>query len=418
MFINIAHVLKEEKTSIGAALTITGIPLGMYLDFFFRIRINWTVLFMALSLLLVLDRQNVFRKRIIVYSQVFSWIIILQILMILYGFVSERMTSQFFSYHLYVLGLLYAYLSVTDFSRYDKVVQWIYITSIPSILFGVVCCLTGLASVEGEQLFKQTFGEDAYNLDPLTISSGVLNAFFSLFCFLKKDRRWKFFMVVTTILGGYVLLDCGKRTPMLILMIGIVVFCYMKGYRIKISPSAIKGIYIVTLLMIVSYFEIEFVNEKVNSIVLSTYEGLRGLFVNETRITDIPLSVYERIQNREWAVNYILNDFKWYNYILGGGYFLNWIDFPILQSYLELGMLGCFLFFMIVVLYPLRVILMKINDVAVIFGVLISLYPMFAIISSGTPYHPNSYVSVMMLAMFCQQYCNANNENESRLLDI
>ena len=61
-----------------------------------------------------------------------------------------------------------------------------------------------------------------------------------------------------------------------------------------------------------------------------------------------------------------MNDFKWYNYIFGGGYFLKWIDYPALQAYLDLGILGIFLFLLIVVFYPMRLILAKINDNSVI----------------------------------------------------
>jgi len=410
--------LQEDKTSIGAALTITGIPLGMYLDFFMKIWINWTILFMALSLFLLFDRRNIFRKEVELYSPVLSWIFAFQILMITYGMMSENMTFQFLSYHLYILGLLFAYLSITDFKKIDRIAQWIFITSIPSVLFGVLCCLIGIADGAGAELYKQTFGEDAYNLDTLTISSAALNAFFSIICFPTYDKRWKWWFICTIIFGGYVLLACGKRTPILILLIGIMVFSYIKGYRLNLSPKNIRRILAALCVLVASYFCVDFVHERVDSFAISLYEGLRGLFVSDIRPSDIPLSVYERLQTRDWAIDYIMNDFKWYNYIFGGGYFLKWIDYPVLQAYLDLGILGTVLFLLIVVFYPMRLILAKINDNSVILVALLALYPMFSIISSGTPYHPNNYVVVLLLAVSYQRYYSSCNEQKEGVLDI
>lgn len=404
MFANITNRLKEDKFSIGAALTITGVPLGMYLDFFFRIPLGWTVLFMALSLLLLIDWDRVIGRKFVISSPIFSMIFLLQIIMLSYGIVSDRMSFQLFSYHLYVLGLLLAYLSIGSFERLNRVVQWTFITSIPSVLFGVICCITGLAVGEGVYLYKQTFGDEAYNLDTLTISYGILNAFFSMLCMPESAKKSKILYITTIIFGSYVLLECSKRTPILILMIGLIVFCYNKGYRLTISPQNVKRFFVFLSVLMASYFFVDFVHERVDTFFLSLYEGLRGLLVSDTRPEDVPLSVYERILTRDWAINYILNDFKWYNYILGGGYFLEWIDYPILQAYLDLGILGTVLYVIIVAFFPLRVLFSKIEDNGVLFMSLLTLYPMFSIISSGTPYHPKNYACVLLLAMMCQKY--------------
>ena len=76
---------------------------------------------------------------------------------------------------------------------------------------------------------------------------------------------------------------------------------------------------------------------------------------------------------------------------------LKWIDNPVLQSYLDMGIIGFILYFSIVVIFPIRSFFSLKNNLA-LFAILICLYNIFSAFSSGNPYLYIKYVPVVFLA--------------------
>ena len=99
---------------------------------------------------------------------------------------------------------------------------------------------------------------------------------------------------------------------------------------------------------------------------------------------DLTGSAKIRYDNRQETIN-IIRDFSFLNYIFGAGYMTKWIDNPLLQSYLDLGIYGFSMYFFYVVLKPL-ITIFKTRNKYILFGCLLCFYNVFSSISSGNPY--------------------------------
>ena len=393
-------VTQDTKVNIhvvGMALTIVGVPLGMYLDFFFKSFIPWTHVFMLISFLTLCSWRNLFRLKFISKVSIINLIIIFQIIMLGYAFVSPNQSMQMLSYHFYVLAICIAYKTYSE-NDINYLPEIVYFLSIPCLIFGVICCYSGLVVGEDAYLYKQEIGSDLYNIDTLTISSGALNSLFGLLCFRKKNYFWKLLFLPTILASGYILLVCSKRTPLFILFISLLLFFYTK--RIISLHISVKYLFILLAFILSSficYNSVDFINNKIDDFVSSFTNGVLGLLGFENVNTFESLDI--RMERRQWALNYIYTQFSFFNYIFGGGYFIRWLDFPILQSYLDMGVLGFLLYGFIVVIYPLRIIIKRIDDNNILFALFLAIYQMFGIISTGIPYAPNTYVRICLLAM-------------------
>lgn len=389
----------------GAAFIVVGVPLGMYLDFFFRIPVKWTNIFMVLSLLFLYSKGAWRQLLKIKFANlpVLNWIVLFQLFMIVYGLMDIEKLSQFWLFHFYVIAISVAFMVQTNPYEFAYLPEVIYYISIPCLVFGVFCCASGIAVGGTAYQLEKTMGEELYNLDTLTISAGALNAIFSMMCFKRKDKAWKILLIPTIIASGYILLICGKRTPIFMLIVGCFVYLFCKrSFSLRMNTSQAKNLILVVSIILVCYFAIPFVQEKFDNFMESFCHGVLSLF--GFKDNQASLSVEERVYYREWAYNYIENEFTPANYLLGAGYYIRWLDFPIFQSYLDMGIMGLLLYGFIVVIYPLTIILKRIDDNVLILALLFTLEGIFGIFSTGHPYAPNVYVRVGILAFICYYY--------------
>ena len=176
----------------GAAFIVVGVPLGMYLDFFFRIPVKWTNIFMVLSLLFLYSKGAWRQLLKIKFANlpVLNWIVLFQLFMIVYGLMDIEKLSQFWLFHFYVIAISVAFMVQTNPYEFAYLPEVIYYISIPCLVFGVFCCASGIAVGGTAYQLEKTMGEELYNLDTLTISAGALNAIFSMMCFKRKDKAW------------------------------------------------------------------------------------------------------------------------------------------------------------------------------------------------------------------------------------
>ena len=402
--------------TLGMAVCISGLSLGMFLDFFFKGSVKWSTLFMAMSILLITEWKNIFSLNFPSFNVMLRWIFLFQMMMLFYGIMSDRMTSQFLFFHLYILSLCLALGSINtnyDIGELPKYTFWMLI---PSTIFATVVCAMGLMSSDKEAyLYRQSLGEN-FILDSLSISAPVLYMLFSIMCVSGKTILWKLAKLSFAIMAIYVLLELNKRTPIFIFLVGIVCYLFVtRKLKIRLTPKGIRIILLVIVLLFVSYNYIEFVQEKVDYFAESFYNGVLGLLGIES--ASYSRSVEERLVIRDAALNRLNNEYSIINYILGGGYFVAWLDSPLLQSYMDLGIIGGALFLTTVVVFPLYILGKRMNDRSVIVALLLSLYPMFSVFSSGHPYQPVKYVPICMLS-FIYYHIRSQKRNEKTMHHI
>lgn len=382
---------------LGSAISITGVSVGMYLDFLFKGAIHWSVLFLVVSILLVADWKNLLHLRFPGYNGMLGWIILFQGVMLFYGCVSGFMSTQYMSFHLFIIALCFGYSSISNYACFEKFPYYLFFAALPSVAFGAVFCALGLFTPETIALFRQTMGKEAYTIDALTASTGCLYTLFPLFCISNKTKKWKLISLIALILALYVLLICNKRTPIFVLFIGIVYVLYLRNkIRLKVTGKTIRYLLILVVCFVVLYNYVDVVHTQIDKLITSFETGLKGLFTSKIEGED--RSVEERLELRKIVFGK-LDEFTPFNYIFGMGYYIvGTFDLPLYQSYLDMGIIGLSLFLFVVFLFPLRVILRRNKEKNVILACLLCLYGIFTMISSGNPYLYTKYVSVCLLA--------------------
>lgn len=394
---------------VGITLTHIGVPLGMYLNYFYPIQWNWTTIWMAISVLLLADWKNIFRLRFPSYVPMLGIVVLFQLIMLLYGMGSSNMTTQFLSFHLYVLALCLVYASLPLNIELDSLPQYLYVMAFPCLLLGYFCYASGL--MDSYNIWEMRQHGEEFALEDFTIASGVLTCMFAGFC-TERGKKWdKVIFTIVILVGTYTLLMSTKRTPVFTLFVGIMVFLYCKRIlRLKMRLRYLWGFIFVIIILTLIYQENGTINNLVDRFVSNFFNGVLNLF-GDTSVSDSTGSAYIRVESREWAYKYIEENFSLVNYVFGAGYMTRWLDNPILQSYLDMGIIGICFYGFLIVLFPLYVLRQRINNTVLILAILLCVYAIVSIINSGHPYGYIKYTPVCLLVFVYGHTINNKIQN-------
>ena len=393
----------------GITLSLVGVPLGMYLNWFYPI-VKWSPVIMAISLLLVVNWMNVIKLKFPSSCSKMHFIIAFQLLMILYGLFDMKgtMTNQLLNFHLFIIFLSLGYSSQDRYVDMNELPEVVFYTSMILSILGTVLCFQGY--VVGEDVWIAKQYTDDYALEAFTVSTGALTNYFAALT-MKKENITKLLCFLCIILDIYILFTCAKRTPIFVCIVGTLVYLYKSnllsyGNFIKL----IKLVPVFLFCFIYSYKSFPEFSESVDSFVENFYKGVLVLFGN-THVSDATGSASARVEAREFMYNYIYLKFSFFNYIFGGGYMVKWLDAPILEAYLDMGILGFFSYFFLIVFIPIKYALKKAKSNTWIFALLMTLYPMLSMLNSGNPYQYIKYTNVCLLVFIVGQYKKITHEN-------
>lgn len=392
--------LEQIIKSTGVSLSLVGVPIGMYFNQLYP-TYKWSPIFMVLSILLLTNWRNLLRLR----GKGDKWTIVIgfQIIMIAYGLLSptDNMTTQLLSFHLYIIALCYAYISNKDDSFIDYIPKVVFYTSSIATILGVYFSAIGFVSGETAYIMRNEY-EDFY-IEAFTVSTGALINLFSAICMEKRNKIENIIVLIAIILDVYILFNSTKRTPIFIAIAGILVFWYKQG------GIGIKGIKIIILkfiplliLFLIAYKYLPAFHNMVDDIFTRLYTGIRILLGAEGS-EFIEDSAQVRVDLKKIAYTYINNHFTFINYIFGAGYLLEWLDIPILESFVDMGIIGLFFYSYIVIFIPFRCYLKKHLSSVAIFSILVSLYPIFSAFNSGHPYMYQKYTGVCFVIFIFYQ---------------
>lgn len=394
---------KSITTQISISLAIVGTTYGMYLNHLFPISVGWSPLIMTITVLFSMNWKYLYQLYFPSKTPILKYIILFQLIMLSYGVFSENLTSQLFSFHLYVIIFSISLMSISPKMNFSKFPYILYTVSLPCLILGAYFSYQGLIS--GEEYYIQKRENENFALEAFTTSMGVLVNVFSSFCMNKNTIFRKILFIISIGLGTYILLAIGKRTPFFVLIIGVATYLYMQGIlRFKLTKHFFKYAVLITTTIIGLYFTNKYFAERINSFCYNFYTGFLNL-LGDTSVSDTTGSAIARTQYREYAYNYMNEHFSSYNYIFGGGYNIKWIDNPLLQSYLDMGIIGFLFYLNIVILYPLKVLRNKNNNPIIIIGVLLCLYAIVSVFNSGNQYQFIKYIPVCILSFF---FCKEN----------
>lgn len=379
--------------SLGITLVLIGVPIGMYLNFFMNVTFG-SSLTMFLSIVFLIYKEKI-RFRI---KKEFTLLFIFQIIMLIYWSISksESASIQYLTFHLYILALIFS-LSNINTVNFNQTIKCTFFISILLTIIGVIVCGKGL--VTGDIAWNLRNENENYALEPFTISSGALIGYYSGLCINKKGIINKIIITIILLADIYIIWVCGKRTPLVLLILCTLIY-FKKNTSLShqnLLFSLIKIIIFAAILFII-LIQNNDVQEELQRYSTHLYNGILNL-LGDKNVSDLTGSAIARAQFRAMAIEYIQNQFEFGNYILGNGYMEKWnqIDNPILQAYLDMGIIGVIGYISFVIIVPLkRLLLYKVNTIQLFF-IFCCLYNVFSSISSGNPYMYQKYHIICLL---------------------
>ncbi len=379
----------------------------MYLTFFSPV-VPWTVLIMILSCALTMDFRTMLQMKFSVKNNYLLLSIVFQVIMLFYFFASaDGSRAQYYVYHFYVIFFIISLSSLKPKIDFSDLPFCLFLCSLIPSLLGAWLCYKGL--VVGHLAWVNRQENASYVLEPFNVAQGALINQFSLMCLkMNSARIKKIVLVLFTAVNLYVLFVCNKRTPIFVLGVGLVLFLYWKNYiSIKLNKKKIYTMAVVLLIAVFLFLFVPIIQEKVSDMSDNLIAGIQNLFGNSS-VRDKTGSAIERFSSREYAYDFIQKKYDLYNYFFGGGYFVRWLDNPVLQAYLDMGIIGLFFYSYLILAYPFFLAFKKNQENELILAKLLCLYAILSVLNSGHPYMWIKYTPVCVLSVLYTYYKRNN----------
>lgn len=405
--INITQT-KRLMSEMGIGMSLISIPLGMIVKIILGNMLFGNLL-MAVGLVLMFPYHRIKEG---IKLNLLTGVILFIILAFIYYFLSDFDEPVYLIYLgvslIFSMGISLSKYEV-DFS-FDKTILFIWLFSLVTVLGGLYCFASGTLTIFSGMFDFNEEGDAIY--DGLTMGSVCITQMISSFYFISKKeisstKRICLFLLI--IIDFVVTIMAFKRTPLLIAT--LVIFYYLRrlGY-LSMTPKKVFGILMVILIAVIYVLNNNEVKEAVESIVEYTYEGISNLITGNHTGHGLTNSTDMRIDNRDQALNMIAQ-FDILEYMLGKGFMTFWFDMPLLQSYLDMGVIGFLLFFSYTVILPFYAVFSKNkkNDLVLFCGML-AVPSAICSLTSGHPYFHSIWMHISLLCFVL----NANYENNSK----
>ena len=392
--INITRT-KRGMSEMGIALSLVSIPLGMIVKVIWGNMIFGNLL-MALGLLMMFPYH---RMRDGIRLNLQSGVMIFVILSFVYYIFSVFDEPVYLLY----LGVTLFFSVGLSLSKYgkdfslDNTIRYIWLFSLVSVLGGLYCFVSGKLSFLSGLLDFNEEGDTIY--DGLTMGSVCIMQIICSFYFISKDDNSlleRYLMFLLIILDFVMTLMAFKRTPLLIAL--VIIFYYLRrlGY-LALTPRKVICFILVFLAIMVYVISNSELSEAVATISENTFEGISSLVTGDHTGHSLTNSTDVRIENRDAAFGMIAH-FDVLEYMIGRGFMTFWFDMPLVQSYLDMGVIGLVLFAFYTVYLPLYSVFSKIrkNRIVLLCG-------MFAFpgavccLTNGHPYFQSLWMPVSLL---------------------
>lgn len=391
MLINLyANQLRLKSTELGIGLALIGVPLGMYLNYFFSVNFI-SELIMFLCILFIPEKRIIYSLKVMKLGWVINLILVLNIMYLFYSIYSG--IYDYIPMHLFILFFIFSFY-FSDMNNFDLnyLIKVLFLFSSICTLMGAYFIFSG--KVVGDEAWEIRQNNENFALEVFTISYGaVINLTTSLYLLISKKNK-KYLMFLLILLDLYIIVFGGKRSPLLCVgVIFLIWFNYFK-YIVKLK-DVLFLIFLFFLIFIFLNFN-DFFSSQLISVLESLYLGFLVLLGFEG-VYDQTGSATFRVGLRDFAFNLINSDFELKNYIFGYGYMTQWLDNPVLQSFLDMGLMGFSLYIFVVIFYPIFKYINFIKNSEVTLFFTYCLYAILTSFNSGHQYMSIKYIPVIIL---------------------
>lgn len=391
------HTKRQAIKEVGLALILTFIPIGMYVKVFVGNMIIGNLL-MLIGFLFIFPYKNIFcNKKKIKWPSNIKWFVSFFILSLFYLFFYSTTDVSIKNEILYLgvsLGVCFALVN-TKYEydlKIDNVILYTLILSFICVLFGLFFCMSGM-----RDNFVY-YVQDKLIYDDLTAGSiSVLNICCCLYLLYGSNKRtfFKCLFILFIFIDLYHMILTTKRTPLIIGILSLLYAMYIN--RNNQRNGSIKRIYIYVsiFVVIICIFTNEMLYQSIVNIFNSIFKGVNDLVFGAS--FDEANSTSIRYNARQSAIDDIMN-FSLMELFFGKGYMYRWIDIPLMQAYMDMGILGFLLFARNIIVVPL--ICMKryaVNNRRIMWATLICFYGLFGALTTGTPYGHGKWLFLAVL---------------------
>ena len=408
--------IRFKLRQLGLALIITGAALGMYLNFFLG-DYGWNSYIMFASIVLLPNYNNLLNFRLPSYCIDLGGILYFQILCIFYLYSSvvpdELSKTQLYTFHLFTIGCIISLMSLkTSDLNFSLIVGYSWILTSVCTILCFICYVSGIYSIE----YAKVHSGQGYMsiLSELTMTAACTT---NIICGLFLNPSKKTLAILRNILFILSIISLfllEKRTPIIISALIIAAYIWRISnisLRIKVKYLNYTFIIIIGLLLLLS-------NPDVINHVATIFDNIiNGISDMLNGTSKSGASATMRYESREWAFDYIEN-FNFFEFLFGAGYMTRWLDIPILQSFLDMGIIGFIIYAWFTFIYPILIFLSKKStNKFVLFACFLNFYTVFSAFNSGHPYSHVKWWPVILLIIIVmhQKKYNDNRLKNSKI---
>lgn len=392
-------VKKNKFIEIGIILNILAVSIAIVLKEVLKIdSSNITYIIYFLSVVLTTNWKALFKKNGIRLTKKIVLLLALQIYILICAFFSSAplMGSSFATvYTLFVIVYIFSLsTNITTIDEEKFMSFYIIITSILS-------CLSFLIVFSNQS--------DITNMKVTTLENGAERStlasvsLFYLFVFLVYKPKRKIIRVLLSITFGFALcnmLICNRRIVYITALVCTLVYFWKnKKKALKFRNIAFLLVFIPVIIIIFRILlSIGWVNNMFDRSLNALLNGINTFFDSNNG----DASVMIRNENRELALNAYRNN-NIFQYFFGRGYGYMWIDFPLFEAFLDLGIIAGFVYFYLTFYLVLKQTIFKKSfsqfEYIVLFGAIAVSLSGFA---SGMPYGNTKYCPIILFLYFIE----------------
>ena len=344
---------------------------------------------MFISIVLLLS-SSVFRGSLKI-NKFFMAILIYQLIMIIYLFTTADSTilPKYLPFHLYVIVFSFILIKNRDIGKVNFLPILFVISSFLTIISAFVVYLD-LVSLDKE-LRREEAVLEVFTLDMASYANLIAGI-----CLLRGKRFfYRVIIWIFILIDVYVVIKSGKRSYFVAIIMAVGFYLYKNRLLFTGLKFGI-GLAVISFLLFpqVRDSTIEIINRTIKgfAIVYSTNQKSPGYDEND--------SATIRKYNQKKLLKDVEENFEIIHVFTGKGYLYAFIDNPLLESFLDMGLLGFFYYFYIILVMPFLFFKKtpKGNDFDM-FIFLNSIVNITVIITNNNPYEYFVYTPACLIAM-------------------
>lgn len=344
--------LREIFKSLGLVLIFIGMQLNTAIRNVLP-SIDIVELIMIISVLLISD-LNMSRKLHLSKNQ--SGLIVFVSILFLLALFSNNGTKQLYSFHLYLIALIFAFSTQKNYVTYQ------YFGRILFYLSGFISVVVCFQATDGfTKLIQSYYGTSKLWLeqggDPVSVSRALGINIIAILLYKKKNLFEKMVAIIFAIFTIIGLFSFSNRSSIVCVVIVLLLWGW-KYYNTKVSFKKI-GIGVITIIIIFIIFtQIEYIQVKGASLLKGTINGIATLVGINTSVADVSATtrvrILEEVENAFWQ-----KPIK--HLIFGLGYNWTYVDRPVFQAFFDLGIIGSIVYLFYLFWIPINAIMRQLK---------------------------------------------------------